>query len=410
MHDIRDLQGLDTSENFDELITVLRERVAQDVRVLAEGWVKGWVALRWRSLFLDAAAADDRAVRAASRRVGPGALALRVVDRRPVRQRLAARFLAEGAADWDRELPPAPTGPWASQSVLYCPSFMHSAIPLIGFGDEFPVVADALNLDVVRVGAHAVRSAHDNVVDIAHAMQTGEGTDAAGLPIATPVTVDRPVIMGYSKGATDALAFLVEQPELAAEVRSFVSWAGALGGSPAVDGLYRQVVRLPEQALRSAGTTVRGALGPLLPLLNLQGLLERPAEFDLVGALRDLTTGERAQFLAQHRAALDALDLPIFTLAGSVRATEIPYFQMQGAREVGRVAGPNDMQVAVRDATIDLPLAINLGVVRAHHWDIALGPFPRSHRLGSGQVENPFPTGAALTATFLVQRELGLLA
>src|SRR5687767_6184615 len=85
--DVRELRALERRGDYDSLIAGLRERVGADRRVLASRWVKGWCGRRWRDLFLAEAAHDKRALKAAGSRVP-----LRR-DGRPVRQRLAERFL-----------------------------------------------------------------------------------------------------------------------------------------------------------------------------------------------------------------------------------------------------------------------------------------------------------------------------
>jgi hypothetical protein len=54
-------------------------------------------------------------------------------------------------------------------------------------------------------------------------------------------------------------------------------------------------------------------------------------------------------------------------------------------------------------------MATTLAVVRAHHWDLAYDPFPPRLRLGSPNLDHPFPRRAAVAATMLLLAELGLL-
>jgi hypothetical protein len=59
---------------------------------------------------------------------------------------------------------------------------------------------------------------------------------------------DRLVLLGYSKGTTDILHFLVGYPELAARVHAAVSVAGAVNGSPVADrfsGVYGSLLAKP---------------------------------------------------------------------------------------------------------------------------------------------------------------------
>jgi hypothetical protein len=46
---------------------------------------------------------------------------------------------------------------------------------------------------------------------------------------------ERLILLGYSKGATDILHFLVEYPELAKKVTAVLSVAGVINGTPLAD-------------------------------------------------------------------------------------------------------------------------------------------------------------------------------
>jgi hypothetical protein len=147
----------------------------------------------------------------------------------------------------------------------------------------------------------------------------------------------------------------------------------------------------------------------VFPVVRLEGISERLDEYDVKGGIRDLTTTERERFLAEHADAIDALDIPIFNVVASCGALEVPYFQVQGALEINRRAGENDMQVSLDQARMTTPMATDLAVLHAHHWDISYGPFPVHLRLGSPNLDHPFPREAAVTAVFLLLAELGLI-
>jgi hypothetical protein len=196
-------------------------------------------------------------------------------------------------------------------------------------------------------------------------------------------------------------------PELAPNLRAVVNWAGCIGGTPVIDGPYRRLAPLP-LSLGPGRAAIIAALKLVLPFVKLEGLLERADEWDLKAALHDVTTGAREEFAAQHARAIDDTNVPVFNVAGAVSPLSVPYFQLQSAIDLTRKVGENDMQLAVKHAQSHQPMSTTLAVVRAHHWDMALGPFPASHRLGSRNLEHPFPRLAALTATFLLLNELGL--
>lgn len=399
--EVADLIALEAAGAYDQLIVVLRERVADDRRVLTSGWVKLWLGRRWRDLFLSEAVTDLEAVKVATSR--------RRQDTRSDRQKIAERFLAQDIDDWRLELPAAGRAGRKKQSVVYCPSFVHSGIPLIGFADEFPVVAKEQSLSVVRADSHGFRGSGANAENIIDAVVRGIGSDAAGEPIAKPRKPGDVVMIGYSKGATDAYVFQGLHPELAPHLRAVINWAGCIGGTPLVDDALRIIAPLP-LGLGPGRVAVLAVLKAVLLFANLEGLLERPDEWDLKGALRDLTTGARAEFAHAHARAIDDTDVPVFNIAGAASALEVPFFQLQGSLDLSRRVGANDMQLSVEHAQSHQPMSTTLAVVRAHHWDMALGPFPRSHRLGSTNLDNPFPRQAALSATFVLLRELGLSA
>ncbi|WP_182380133.1 hypothetical protein [Nocardioides sp. WS12] len=396
---IADLMELERVRDHDQFIVVLRERLAADRRVLTNARVKQWLGRRWRDLFLVEAITDEKALAVASVR--------RRNDARSDRQKIAERFLAHDIEDWRLELPAARRAGRKKQSVVYSPSFVHSGIPLIGFADEFPVVAQRHSLSVVRADSHGIRGAGANAVNLLDAAVRGIGSDAAGVPIAKPRKPGDVVLFGYSKGATDAYVFQGLHLDVAPQLRAVVNWAGCIGGTPFVDDLYRVLAPLP-MTLGPGRAAILPILKAALPLANLDGLLERRDEFDLKAALLDLTTAERKRFAAEYAEAIDDTDVPVFNVAGAVSPLEVPHFQAQAAISLGRKCGANDMQLAVEHAQSHQPMSTTLGVVRAHHWDIALGPFPRSHRLGSSKLDNKFPRQAALAATFVLLNELGL--
>ena len=54
------------------------------------------------------------------------------------------------------------------------------------------------------------------------------------------------------------------------------------------------------------------------------------------------------------------------------------------------------------------PMATDLAVLRAHHWDISYDAFPIAPRMGSANLDHRFPREAALTAILQLSAELGL--
>jgi hypothetical protein len=253
-----------------------------------------------------------------------------------------------------------------------------------------------------------MRSCEANVADLAETLEHGRGLDAAGEPI--PPRKARPpkdvVLVGYSKGTPDALALLVERPDLAPRVKAIVTWGGAVGGSYLADNVYDQV---KDVAIGRAGDAVRLAIKAIFPLLDLDRISEGIDDYDVKGAVRDLTTTERERFLKRNARKIDRLGVPIFQLTAAAGALEVPYYQAQGSLEIERRAGPNDMQLSLGQARIDVPLATDLATVHAHHWDISYDPFPRRFRIGVANLDHRFPRKAALAATVSLLAELGLI-
>ncbi|MEN6451488.1 MAG: hypothetical protein ABFC96_13430 [Thermoguttaceae bacterium] len=366
------------------MIETVRERIHSDRRALVDPAIKQWCGQRWRDLFLREAENDERAVRTATGLLG--------ADKRPIRQRLAERFLARDVEDWRLELP-QPIDPTIDTALMFCPGFVHRAIPVVGL-EDLESVAEGFGSTVVRADAHPARGCAANMTDLLAALDSADDADV--------------VMFGYSKGSPDALTLLAHRPDVAGRVRAMVCWAGAVGGSPTAEDVY-ELIKDIEIGAVVGNELVLTALKAMLPIAQLEGMIERPDEWDLRGAIRDLSTTERGRFLAEHGALIDALNIPIFNVVGVARPLEVPYFQMQGSIDIGRRVGPNDMQVAVDHAQVTSPMGTTLAVCRAHHWDLALGPFPLTHRLGSPNLDNPFPRRAAITATVLLLAELGIV-
>jgi pimeloyl-ACP methyl ester carboxylesterase len=282
-------------------------------------------------------------------------------------------------------------------------------VPAAAFGEAFPAIEEKHGWRILRARAHPVRSSEANMGDLLETIERGLGLDAAGQPI--PKRRARPpkgfFLLGYSKGTSDALTLLAHHPELAARTRALVCWGGAVGGSYVADGVYEAIkdVEIPQDL----GGPLVMAIRALLPVARLEGLAERLDEYDVKGAVRDLTTRRRAEFLKQHGKAIDALDVPIFNVAAVAGPLEVPYFQLQGSLDIGRRAGENDMQLSVAQSCVKAPMATNLAVLHGHHWDISYDAFPRRFRLGAANLEHRFPREAAVTALFLLLAELGLI-
>jgi pimeloyl-ACP methyl ester carboxylesterase len=412
--DTDELEAREQRGEYGGLIDGLRERVQSNSRTLADPWVKRWCGRRWRDLFISEAARDEKGLSAAARRISvPGTgLSIRAgPDSRSERQRIAERFLHRDTEDWRLELPPSKPGPIEHTTLVFCPGLVSTLIPVAGFGAAFPALEERYGWRIIRAAAHPVRGCEANVADLLDAVERGNGLDAAGLPI--PAGEARPpedvVLLGYSKGAADALTLLIRHPELSDRVKALVCWCGAVGGSFLADDVYAAIKDV-DVPLGPASDMLRSALKALLPVAQLDNLAERLDEWDLKTAVRDLTTAERCRILDEHAEEIDALDIPIFNVAAVAGPLEVPYFQLQGSVDIARRAGDNDMQLTVEQSCMTIPMATDLAVLHAHHWDVSYDAFPVHLRLGAANLDHLFPREAAATAIYLLLAELGLIA
>lgn len=358
---------------------------------------------RWRSLFLSEAVHDADAVQAASR----GGRLLR--DRRPERQRLAERYLPEHAHEWESPADPAPEPVTTDVTLVYCPGMLNGMFPMRAFDPELQGLSHRTGMRVLRADLHPMDSCDANLADLVETLEQGAGLDAGGTLIAEhrrrpPGDV---VLLGYSKGMPDILTLLIARPDLARRVRAVVSWAGGNMGSSLCDDLHRVASRLEVDGTRRGLERVVELASPFIDLQA--GALRRLERYHPLECLADLTTPVRTEFWQRHRAAIAALDLPFFGIAGAVSPLDVPYFQLQGALSLAKLDRANDMQLTQEQARLDLPTWTQLATVNAHHWDMAFRSFPTPLRAGSTNLHHPFPHGAALRATHHLLNEQGLL-
>ena len=385
------------------LIATLRGRVVADKRVFADPDVKAWCARRWRFFFLSEAVTDPVALAQASRRFW---------DRRPARRRIAEYFLiGDARSSWQDEQPEAGAPALPNTTLICCPGLLNGLLPVLReFREQLPGLARRFSLRVLRADSHPVRGCEANVADILAAVNGGRGLDAGGdeIPAAAASPPGNLLLIGYSKGAPDILTSLVRHPEIATKVRAVVTVAGAVAGSEVADDMLARFARSGVQdGARAAGRQLKGVLPRGLRLGRYAG--RRLPEFDVEGAVRDLTTGVRNAFLAEHGAVLDALGVPMFYVRGATRLHEVPHLQRGGFRLLSKFDPRNDMQVTTKRGALPLPLAVDLGLLRGHHWDLAYASFIKGRWFGFNTTFHPFPKGAMLAATVLLAAELGVI-
>lgn len=410
---IGELAALEAAGDYGALIRAMRETVAADTRACADPWVKGWCSRRWRHLFVAAAAEDEKAVSTASQRLKVPGTDLSVatrLDRRPTRQRVAERFLRLPApSDWTPEQPPADMDGFDA-TVLVCPGLLTGMLPDRAFQNEVPALHEKHGWRFLAADSHPLRSCEANTDDLLAALERGEGHDETyrRVPPGEGTPPGDVVLLCYSKGAVDALTLLARRPDLAARVKAVYFWGGAIGGSISADSLYGVLKDM--EVPKGLNDIARQMMKTFFPVLSLDRLSERIDEYDVKGALLDLTTTRRAEFLAEHGEAVDALSVPMFNLTGATSALEVPAFQLQAYLDIKRTLGDadNDMQVAQQHARMTTPMATDLAVLHAHHWDLSYGPFPKPLRLAFPNLANPFPRAAAVRAIVELTAELGL--
>lgn len=397
-----DLKQAEQSGDFATVIAGVRTAVAVSRRSFADPWIKAWCGRRWRNLFISEAAADPQALETARKR------GLRT-DQRPPRQQVAERFLRGPAMrEWETEMPAAAAPRLEHCSGLFCPGLLNGLLPTRAFQEALPALERAHGWRFLRADLHPMRGCEANLADLDRAMDQGLGltADCATIEPAAAQPPGDVFMIGYSKGVPDILQWLAHRRPAADRVRCVFNWAGAPGGSYLADDIYNSVRELDIAKVESV---LANLLRVISPVIRIQGSLRRIDEFDIKAAIRDLSTEVRADFMATQTATLDALDIPVFNLSGATALTEVPYFQMQGYMEIAKYDANNDMQVTQKQAQVDLPLAVDLAMLHGHHWDLSYSAFPPAMRLGSPNLDHPFPKQAAAAAMVKFAAELGLI-
>ena len=210
-----------------------------------------------------------------------------------------------------------------------------------------------IKVDALSGSTHNARQNRDAVM----AMDPGPG--AARL-----------VLIGYSKGAPDALEAIVNHPEIRPRVAAVVSMAGAIGGSP----LANEAEQYQADMLRHfPGATCDSGDG---------------------GGVASLRPAVRRAWLAQNPLPSSVPTYSVVTLPQPERISSI----LGGsARKLGMIDGRNDSQVIFYDQVI--PGSGLLGYLNADHWAIAV-PIARTHTTVASMfvTENAYPREALIEA------------
>jgi len=176
------------------------------------------------------------------------------------------------------------------------------------------------------------------------------------------------ILVGYSKGAPDAMEALVMDAEIRRHVAALVTVAGAVGGSRLADGTT---------------DSIRALVGNLAP--------EKCGEGDKKG-IESLKREERLTFLQGHPGPL----VPTYSLVATSSREQTSRVHQGSWSLLGAFETGQDGQMIAYEAIA--PGAAYLGAAQADHWAVAL-PFENAHAAWKLLVDrNHFPRKELLEA------------
>ena len=152
------------------------------------------------------------------------------------------------------------------------------------------------------------------------------------------------VLMGYSKGTTDILHFLVTHPKLAGRVSAVLSVAGAVNGSALAD-------RFSEVEYDNW----------------LAGLIPGKCQSGDSGALDSLSRTQQFQWLATHPLPKQ---VRYFSLAAFARYDDVQLHLRTTYKLLEKISPLNDGQLLMIDQLI--PGSTLLGYINSDHWTVAI--------------------------------------
>lgn len=401
---MEELRLLEKEEKYEELIARIRNLIKNDIRIITDSYIKSWLGKRWRNIFITESASDENAVEAATIKSlfgGP--------DSRSPREKIANRFLKGEGPEEHKYLMPTISPEPIRETLIFCPGLLTGLLPVMAFKDEFPIIEKEFPIRVLQSDSHPMRSCEANMADLLRAIEEGKGLDGNTAPIPQEAIVPPKdiFIIAYSKGMADTLFLLSRRPDIAERVKCIFNWAGAPGGSYLANSIYNSLKDI--KIHMEIPMEVEGLLKLVSPVIQFGDKIKRLNEYDIIGAMQDLTTTKREEFLEANLKKIDELNIPIFNLTGSTTALEVPYFQIQGVLELNKYDANNDMQVTQKHARVNSPMATDLAMLNGHHWDLSYGAFPKNMRFGSPNLEHKFPRRAALSSMIKFAKELGLL-
>ncbi|MEI8080548.1 MAG: alpha/beta hydrolase, partial [Actinomycetes bacterium] len=392
-----------------------------DKRNLVDPGIKQWLGQRFRNLFITEASRDKWALDHTDRytdvlRRISNAVPVILPDRRSDRQRVAEAYLrGQEMAEWEIEMPDAADFGVPDTTIVFAPGLVNGLLPVREFPTIFPRLARDREWGILRIDLNPLGSSEQNVSDVGRAVFQGIGftADLERILEADAKPPENIVFIGYSKGTPDIMEFLVQHPEVAERTNAFITWCGAAGGSPLVAGPYERIKDMEFPAIPNGlGQMAEAIVRILVPFLKLdEKSLARSSEFDLKGALRSLLPSIRENYLDQHAADLDALDIPILSFTGTTDVTRVPASQIQGFLALTDLDQKNDMQLTQAASTMSrVPMATHVARLHANHWDYSFEGWPSEYRLTSPNLENPFPKESLLVALMQLLQETGIVA
>lgn len=154
----------------------------------------------------------------------------------------------------------------------------------------------------------------------------------------------RLVLLGYSKGTTDILHFLVNFPELADRVDAVLSVSGAVNGTPLADRYH---------TAKYDNWITKRSLGKCKPGDG--------------GVLDSLSRIGQFQWLATHPLPTR---IRYYSLASFARNEDMQFLQARTNKLLSKIDPLNDGQILMVDQII--PGSALLGYVNADHWTVAV--------------------------------------
>jgi hypothetical protein len=301
-------------------------------------------------------------------------------------------------------------------SLVIVPGFGHHRIKTRAFAEQMELLED--------LGFHLVYAFYDD------SFESNENCARRVYDVVeSRVDEHRSIIfLTYSKGSPVVLELLSDPryQDVAARTRAAVSFAGALRGSihaslPAAH-LTLKLLKLYRRSNNGSSVTAKirekilkwSAKLPFISIKNWYALVEKAVEFeddlmDLPGGITDLTKIQTAKDYSEVRLP-DSIKL--FSLSAVIPESEFKeefksitnaddLFLYVSGSQLYRQNVFNDTQVLLPDSEF-FPgngEIIDLGIVRADHWGIALP------RVFSKNYTDPFPRTEMLTAVLLTLDE-----